>query len=382
LQRPRHLSRAILPLALLLPAAVLVITSWTKSSKPQEVESPPVAQVDEVKSEPTPEPTPEPRFAPLTGVSLTEEEFQVLRYQRPVSVVIDNNISATPQSGLDHADVVIEALVEGGITRFLAIYHSASAPYIEPVRSARTPFVQWALEYDAMFAHVGSADRDGDADAGAQIVYWAVADLDFEGGPWPARTALERNPQRRAPHNVRTSTDRLRAEGSARGYEHEFIFTSWQFAKDASGLAPGTPAPSFSVHFGSMSPGFSPRWDWNPDLNGYVRSQFGGPQFDAYSGAPLAFSNVVVLYDHAAVVDASAHVLYNHVGEGRAQVFRNGEMVEATWRKAVPVHGGFPERDDLHQRTQLFGPDGQEIVFAPGKTWIEVVTLNGSATIQ
>jgi hypothetical protein len=371
-QSPRQLSRFLVLLAFLLPLTTLVLTCWTaKPSKPAEEENPPITAADTELAQPAPEPTPEPRFAPLTGISLTEEEFQVLRYQRPIAVMIDNIVNAAPQSGLDQADVIIEALVEGGITRLLAIYHSSSAPYIEPVRSARTPFVEWGMEYDAMFAHVGSADRDGPADAGAQIVYWGVADLDFEGGPAPARTAFERNPQRGAPHNVRTSTDRLRTEGSARGYEHEFIFTSWQFADDASGLASGTPASSFSVHFGSMSPYFSPRWDWNPDLNGYVRSQFGGPQFDGYSGAPLVFSNVVVLYAHAEVVDASGHVLYNHVGEGGAQVFRNGEMVEAAWRK-----------EDRHLRTQLFGPDGQEIVFAPGKTWIEVVTPSGSATIQ
>jgi Protein of unknown function (DUF3048) N-terminal domain/Protein of unknown function (DUF3048) C-terminal domain len=306
-----------------------------------------------------------PRFAPLTGVRLSEDEYLTLKARRPISVMLDNISLAQPISGVDRADVIIEALAEGGIPRLLAVYHSMDADYIEPVRSARTSFLYWALEYDAMYAHVGSAERAGPANAGAQIIEWNVSDLDYEGGTAPARTAFSRNPNREAPHNVFTSTERLRAEGVARGYERELEFSPWQFSDQVS---LGAPTTTLGVDFGAS---YAPRWDWDPAVNTFVRTQYGALQRDGYSGGPITASNVVVVYANAQVVDSSGHVLYDLLGEGRAQLFINGQAFEAIWRK-----------EDIGGRTRVYSPDGQEAVFAPGKTWIEVVPLSGSTTIS
>ena len=110
--------------------------------------------------------------------------------------MIDNIFTATPQAGLDQADVVIEALVEGGVTRYMAIFHSREPGVIEPVRSARTPFLYWASEYDALYVHVGSAELDGPADAGQQIHIWGIHDMDL--GTKPFDYAYIRDPARRA----------------------------------------------------------------------------------------------------------------------------------------------------------------------------------------
>jgi Protein of unknown function (DUF3048) N-terminal domain/Protein of unknown function (DUF3048) C-terminal domain len=306
-----------------------------------------------------------PRFAPLTGVPVNEEEYQTLKARRPISVMIDNISIAQPISGIERADVVIEALAEGGIPRLLAVYHSMDADYIEPVRSARTSFLYWALEYDAMYAHVGSAEKTGPANAGAQIIEWSVSDLDFEGGLAPARTALSRNPNREAPHNVFTSTERLRAEGVARGYERELNVSPWKFSDE---VVSGAPATAVDVSFGAY---YAPRWDWDPAIKGYVRTQYGALQRDGHSGDPITASNVIVVYANAQVVDSSGHLLYDLVGEGRAQLFMNGQAYEATWLK-----------DDIRGRTRFYSPDGQEAVFARGKTWIEVVPLSEYAPIS
>lgn len=363
---PRRQYRYLYLLVALLPLAAFLIYLSTRSD-PKAPEPIATAEPPQQVEEAPPPPAPEPRFAPLTGVPLSEEEYQALRYQRPIGVMLDNVSLAQPQSGIDRADIVIEAMVEGGITRDLAIYHSTDADYIEPVRSARTPFLYWALEYDAMFAHVGSAEKAGDANAGGQIIDWNVSDLDFEGGLAPARTAFERNPNRVAPHNVRTSTQRMRAEGASRGYEHEFDIWPWQFSGE---VGPGVPANSVAVGFGGLSPYYTPRWDWDPAA-GYVRSQYGGLQRDGYSGLPVTVANVIVLYADAWVADSSGHVLYELIGEGRAQVFRNGQMYEGFWRKG-----------DAGQRTRFYTLDGQEMQFAPGKSWIEVVSLSGGTSVQ
>ena len=313
---------------------------------------------------------PGPRLAPLTGLPISDEDPSP--YRRPLAVMIDNIIDATPQSGLDKADVVIEALVEGGITRFMALYQSRDAEVIEPVRSARTPFLHWVMEYDAIYTHVGSSTLEGPANAGQQIEEWNIADLDLntEVGPWFSVKPYDRNPARRAPHNVLTSSQRLRSEAAARGYENETAVSAWQFHPEAASLAPGTPAGSFNVRFGALSPRFVVRWDWDAGSGSYLRSQFGAPQFDAFSGARLASPNVVVQYAAAEVVSSKGHVLIEVVGEGRAQVFRSGEVVEAVWRKS-----------DSGPRTRFYALDGSELSFVPGPTWIEVVDLSGGATV-
>src|SRR5437899_1393602 len=106
---------------------------------------------------PNPTPTPVPKKAsPLTGV-LVDPPLADLT---PTSVIIENHPDARPQSGLAQAGVVYEANAEGGITRFQAFYLENRPPVVGPVRSLRTYFVDWGLEFDAPVAHAG-----GNADA-------------------------------------------------------------------------------------------------------------------------------------------------------------------------------------------------------------------------
>jgi len=316
---------------------------------------------------PAPSPTESPqRIAPLTGVPVTDAAVAA---RRPIAVMIDNSADAAPHAGLDRADVVIEALVEGGITRLMAIYQSREAESIAPVRSARTPFLHWALEYDAILAHVGSAETSGPANAGQQLAEWRVDDLDMESGPKPAPAAFTRDGAREAPHNVFTSTTAIRKAGDERGFVRSGRVAALRFSS-APVESPLTIARSFAVRFGTLS-GFSPRWEWDEASGTYLRSQFGGPQVDGRSGRPVAAANVVVQYAKSQVADEDGHVLIDNVGQGRAQVFNTGRVIEATWRK---------ENDAA--RTRFYGPGGGEIAFRPGVTWIEVVDPSGATELR
>ena len=289
--------------------------------------------------------------------------------RRPLAVMIDNN-SAASQFGLDRADVVIEALVEGGITRFLAIFHSREATRIEPVRSARTPFLRWALEYDAIFVHVGSSEESGDADAGRQIVEWNVADLDYQGVR-PVTDAFARDSARAAPHNVYTSTANLRRSAESRGHNRAPTFQPWTFElKPSTSSIVRPPATRLTVGFGSLSP-FTVGWTWDANTRLYRRSQYGAPHVDAATNDQLDASNVIVQYARSYVVDGVGHVLIENIGQGRAQLFLDGTVTEAIWRKA-----------DNASRTRFYSQTGLEIGFRPGTTWIEVVDPSGGVRID
>ena len=120
----------------------------------------------EPSNEPTAEPTAEPTLEPsptpetrdgqviskLTGTWVKEKYGN----KRPYAVVINNlNYAYSNHSGISQASIIYEALVEGGITRNLALFEEFDAEKIGSVRSARHYFVSIADEYDAIFVHYG-----------------------------------------------------------------------------------------------------------------------------------------------------------------------------------------------------------------------------------
>jgi len=121
---------------------------------------------------------PKTEECPLNGALHTKKAKESWEKRRPLAVMIENHTEARPQSGLSSADIVYEAVAEGGITRFMALFYCNLADIqVGPVRSARTYYLDWLGEYDALYAHVGGANTPGPADALGQIIRYEVKDL-------------------------------------------------------------------------------------------------------------------------------------------------------------------------------------------------------------
>jgi len=308
-------------------------------------------------------PTPEPRYPSLIdGVELTEAEFRQLAARFPIGVMIDNSALAAPQYGLSRAELVVEAFVEGGITRYLAFFWRNDASRLEPVRSARTPFLYWALEFDALYAHAGSAATGTVANAEAQIREWGIRDLD--GLLPPAGPAFYRDPTRVAPYNLTTSTSALREAAARLGLASGFPTVEvWPFKADFEGTASAPLAGAIELSYRNQPVPWDLRqWQWDPVTNTYLRFYRGGPDVDALTGEQLRFKNVIVMYVPAYVADDRGHVLLEQFGEGRAQVFLDGRVVEGTWRKA-----------DRASRTRFYDRQGNEIRLNRGPIFIQMV---------
>jgi hypothetical protein len=316
---------------------------------------------------PTPSPAPIPkRFGLLDGVRMSEAEWQTRAGLRPVAVMVDNAPPGYPQTGLDRADLVIEALVEGGITRFIAFYWRLEAEFVEPVRSARTPFVMWALEHGALYAHAGSSEEPGPANAGLQIREWGVLDLDALGaggrGDLPGR-GFFRDSSRFAPYNLVASTAALREVAERLGYSGPPAFDSWRFKEEHAGTSGWQGASAIELDFGGVGARRQlVAWRWDAGSNTYVRESAGSPHLDGATGQQLRARNVVVMRVPWAVVDSPGHVVYDQVGSGPAVVFMDGRMTQGEWRK--------PSRE---ARTRFFDAAGSEIAFNRGATWVEVL---------
>jgi hypothetical protein len=320
----------------------------------------PAVASDTVTSAPIDEPGVS-NAAPLDGVILSEDEAAEVNGRLPVAVMVDNAPGgARPQIGLDRADLVYELLVESGITRFLAVYLRREAEWVEPVRSVRTPFLYLVLELDAVLAHVGAAETEGDTDAGNQMAEWGVRHLEERYNPAP----FWRDRARRAPHNAATSIAGLRAEAEEQGWRGPGNVAPWLYKDDLTVANPSSDVVGhIAFAWGEMPQAdFAVEWRYDQDINGYRRWMAGRPHTDGRTGATLSAKNVIVQFDHAEVVNHEGHVLYGSVGEGPAYIFLDGQVIEAVWSKTA-----------REERTRYYDLNGDEIRFNRGNTWVAIL---------
>lgn len=306
----------------------------------------------------------EPELVPalLDGVLLPADEAALVNSLLPVAVMLDNFPDARPQTGMDAADLVYELLVEGGITRFMAVFLRQEAEWVEPVRSARTPFLYLARELDAVLGHVGAAGTAGPSDAQTQFGQWGVLHLDEQFNPEP----FWRDRRRVAPHNACTSTVELRGHALGLGWEGPSAAQPWRFKDDFVAANPSAAAVdlfSYGFDWGRAAlADFAATWQYDAASNSYLRSQGGYAHRDALTGARLTAANVVAQYDAARVVNGEGHVLYGSLGQGPAFVFQDGQLIEATWTKRT-----------REERTRYWDAAGAEVQFNRGRTWVAVL---------
>jgi hypothetical protein len=331
------------------------------------------ATAEIVSDTPTPSPTATPRNTPaptptvipysgiLDGVPMTDEEWEARKDLLPVAVMIDNHPSAYPHAGLAEADLVYEAFVEGGVTRFMAVFWRREAEFIEPIRSVRTPFLIWASELDALIGHGGAADEGTDSNAIAMIAEWSLRSLNAFA---PATSsAYYRDNERYAPHDLVTGTTALRETAAALGWAGPPAVEQWLFKADGEGTSSFPAIAGLEVNFRERRLAAAVvQWHWDEATNAYLRFQSGGAHIDARTGEQLSFKNIIVMTVPWSVVNEAGHVLLEQIGEGPARVFLDGKMIEATWRKP-----------DRLARTRYYDSAGSEIAFNRGSTFIEVV---------
>ena len=141
---------------------IAVVCTAASSSEPSPVTDSPSPSPTQP---PTPAPTPVPQeVSPVNGVLIDRAEFALLQQRAPLAVMIENDPAARPQSGFHRADLVYEAVSEGGITRLMAVFWRNEAERIEAIRSARVYYIHWAAELGAVYVHWGQVEDPGPVD--------------------------------------------------------------------------------------------------------------------------------------------------------------------------------------------------------------------------
>ena len=272
-----------------------------------------------------------------------------VRSLRPWAMMIDNQIDARPQEGLSSASVVMEAPVEGGITRLLAVFDpTTTSTGIGPVRSARPYFVDWAEGYKAVFAHVGGSPEA--LDRLARIPSSTVLNIDEMVKP----AGFLRTSSRPAPHHVLTSGERFRSSlGSVT--TSTVAFRSWRYTSATAPSSTTAEASSIRIPYGGS---YSVRWTYDATLNAYRRSV----AVKQNSKEPIFATNVVVIKTDASILDAAGRLKLRTTGSGEAIIYRDGKKFIGRWRRTPG------------EVIEFVGTDGVDLELRAGSTWIQVTT--------
>lgn len=290
----------------------------------------------------------EPEKCPLSGV---EPKNAALLDRPAVAVKVENAAVAYPLSGLEDAEVVYEELVEGGVTRFMAVYHCTDSTKAGPVRSARVvdpailgPLTR-ILAYSGQNAPVLRALEEAE-----------VVRLDEN----EAGEGLQRIPREgiSMEHTLYANTKALRKLGQKEYDEAPPDMFAFGDLPEGS-----KPAKSVTVNFNPVN---AIRYDWSDD--GWLRFEADEP-FVAESGEQIAVQNVLIEEHEVVLSETIVDVAGNpsleiadEVGSGRAFLFRDGRMIKGTW-----------SRDDVGDPTVFTTKAGDDMVFAPGSIWIELL---------
>ncbi len=294
-----------------------------------------------------PTPTEKPKVyvtAPLTGIKFEEGTNKFLAGPS-VACKIDNLDVARPQAGIDRADIVFDEMVEGGLTRFVAVFHSDLPNAVGPVRSIRPMDPDIISPLGGIVCYSGGQLKFVNM-MRATDVYNASETAEQGKG------TFSRDKTRTAPHNVIVDVAKLAgAHPDLAAPAGMFDFAA--DAATATAVTDGVEVLSFKAYY----PSALAEWTWS--ASSWVRKQ-DGKVHESVGAGQLKADNVVVMrmkIDHQ-YGKVPKTVM---VGSGPVSVFTGGKVVEGTWSKTnqtAPI--------------VLTDAKGMRIKLAPGKTWVEL----------
>lgn len=325
---------------------------WLLSNTPATTS--PIAKV-------TPQPTKPALLASLlNGVMVAPE----LANRRPVAAMIENSPDARPQRGLVAADVVYEAMVEGSITRFMAVFQQTPPAKAGPIRSARSYYIDWLSEYDAAYVHAG----------GSPTALERIRQYNIKDYPHSSEAVFWREPKAGVASEHTLFADIATIANNAvskRGWAAESNFGSWLFKNPADVAAATGP---ITINYGGAQ--FKVDWTFSSTTNDYSRSMASAPHKDRDSGEQIKAKTIVVM-----TVQRAANSPYKDtkkesewsmttIGSGSVSVFQDGSRVDGTWKKTSRT-----------ERTRFYDTADKEIVLNRGKIWIQVIPPTSTITV-
>ena len=286
---------------------------------------------------------------------------------RPLAVMIPNDKSALPQYNISNADIVYECLVEGEITRLMAIYGDwTNLERVGNVRSCRDYFVYWAFEWDAIYCHAGGPfyidEVIGRSDT--QNINALVA----------PQGVFYRTSDRSAPQNLYLDGQDIVKEANRLGYDLTprngySDNVHFQFAtktKPNNMEEYGSSAVNATkIDLAAAYPITQTWFEYNAEDGLYYRFQkpSGGAHMDAATESQLAFENVLIQFTYHEQRDENGYLAFQCIDTSKdGWLFTNGKGIHVNWKKTSD-----------YGATRYYDDNGKEVQFNTGKTMICIV---------
>ena len=302
----------------------------------------------------------DPNMNPLSG----EIEDHIVSNKRPVAFSINNHPDAVPPVGITEADIIYEAIVEGGATRMLAIFQEV--PYtdtpIGSIRSLRHNYIDFAACYDAIIVHCGCSDLA--SSALQRRGYNDIDAISWAGGlfyrdPW-------RDSHMGYVHSLVTTgeeiNDFLENDAPYR-VEHEDGYSCNMLFSEEPVVVGGEVMTSVDVFFGDYRHSI---FTFDAAENKYTMEEYQQTYIDYATDEPIYFKNLVVIRTDVWECDGVGHKDMTLTGEGEGYFAVNGVCAPIKWSRT--------DEDAQFVFTYL---DGSPVIFGVGRTYIAVVDLNG-----
>ena len=287
--------------------------------------------------------------------------YDVNSNKRPIAIMIDNNVFNNAHVGLQDAYLTYEIIVEGGLTRIMAIFKDINTSVIGPVRSSRHYFLDYALESDAIYAHYGWSPY-----AENDIKSLGVNNINglYDNGYY-------RNNQIAAPHNVFTSIENLYDSATSKNYRitsnnYSLLnYTTDEVAfNDTSDLLTANNITMTYSNSGVRS------YTYDATNRYYLRYMNNNPHTDRDSSVQYHYKNIIIMKVNNYTLDSYGRQDLDTVGNGEGYYITNGYAIPITWSK-----------DSRSGKTHYYY-GGNELVVSDGNTMIQVVPVNSSITIS
>lgn len=322
-----------------------------------------------VLNPPTPLP---PKYSVVNGVEIDRDEYDEVMSRKPIAIIVNNHKDARPQSGLSFADTVLEVLAEGGITRYVALFHNNyDVSKVGPIRSLRYYMIEFASGYDdALILHHGWAGFDGaeferyneKTDARGAVSKLGIKSIQTETSTYrdmqKAKTAGYVHSLYSDFTRINTEVDRLSKLNNWKLGATEL--ESLQFKEDKS-LENRGDFSSVDIKFMSLGGSdYNARFTYDKTNNNYPRFIGGVPDIDELTQKQITPKNVVIeWHNYADGNDGHSRIVIDMIGEDKVTILRDGDVVEGVWKK-----------DCRLCRTKYFDMEGKEIELNRGQIWI------------
>lgn len=301
---------------------------------------------------------------PVTPVKKDLTIFDENSSERPIAVMIDNAIGDAKHAGLQDSYLNYEIIVEGGITRIMAIYKDKDVSLIGPVRSSRHYFLDYALESDAIYVHYGWSPYAED-----DITKLKIDNVNGLTDPTPFR----RDTNSIAPHNVFTRMSYLKSFIETTSYSQESV--DWQlfnYSADEIDLSNTNYTPEIASKINIPYSNDEYRTYAYDDSNGYyLRSSNGKAQYDRKSGNQLHYKNIIIEKVENKTLDNEGRQQVTTTGKGTGYYITGGYALPITWSKS-----------NRESKTIYTYQDGTEITLNDGNTFIQIVPMDSNVTIN